>query len=400
VRIACIGAGPAGLYFALLMKLRDPGHEITIFERNAAGSTQGRGVTFGADLLEELRSSDPASARSIDEAAFHQVSQVVDIQGRQVLEPGLSLYNINRQRLLDILAGRAQDLGVRIEFAREVRTLSQLPAADLIVACDGVNSRTRTGTGRFETDVSLGRNKYIWLGTRKLFESFVYAFVRTGSGWIWAYGYGIDDESSTFIVECLPETWTGLGFKSMPEDESLAVLERLFERHLDGHNLIGQAGPDGKAQWLNFRTVTNRHWYDGNIVLAGDAAHTTHFAVGLGTKLAIDDVSTLAASLQLHGQLTPALKAYERQRQAALRKPQSDARCSAQWFENISRYTALEPREFSVLLHGRRSPLLPHLPPHLYYHLHQATEDVTVLRELRRRAGPFAKAIYSRRKAA
>ncbi len=368
MRIACVGGGPAGLYFALLMKLRDPGHDITIFERNVAGSTYGWGVVFGDDLLEKLYSSDPRSAREIDQAAVRWVNQVVDVEGKQVLHVG-SGYSINRQRLLDILAGRAQDLGVHIKFDQEVMAPWQLPEVDLIVACDGVNSRTRLEAGRFQTDVHLGSNKYIWLGTDKVFESFTFPFVHTGSGWVWAHAYRIDAESSTFIVECSSETWTGLGFDTMPPHDSLSLLEKLFERHLDGHQLVGQVCDDANVRWLNFRTVTNQRWYDGKTVLTGDAAHTTHFTIGSGTKLAIEDVIALAEALQHHGQLKLAFQSYQRQRQAALLQPQSEARFSAQWFENISRYIDLKPHQFSTLFHGRRSPLLPHLPPHLYYQL-------------------------------
>ena len=392
MRIACVGGGPAGLYFALLMKLREPGHEITIFERKAAGSTDGWGVVFWDDLLDKLHSSDPRSAREIDQAAFRWVNQVVDVQGKQVLHASGSGYSINRQRLLDILADRAQDLGVQIKFDQEVMAPSQLPEVDLIVACDGVNSRTRLEAGSLQTDVHLGSNKYIWLGTGKVFESFTFPFVHTDSGWIWAHAYGIDAESSTFIVECSSETWTGLGFDTMPPQDGLSLLGKLFERHLDGQQLIGN------TPWLNFRTVTNQHWYEGKTVLAGDAAHTTHFTIGSGTKLAIEDVIALAENLQHHGKLELALESYERQRQAALLQPQSEARFSAQWFENVPRYIGLKPHQFFTLLRERSSPLLPRLSPQLYYQLHQATEEVTVLRELRRRVGPKARAIYSRRK--
>ncbi len=396
MRVACVGGGPAGLYFALLMKLREPGHDITIFERSVAGSTYGWGVVFGDDLLEKLYRSDPRSAREIDQAAVRWVNHVVDVQGERVPHAGSGGYSINRQRLLDILAGRARGLGVHIEFDREVMAPSQLPEVDLIVACDGVNSRTRLEAGRFQTDVRLGSNKYIWLGTDKVFESFTFPFVHTDSGWVWAHAYRIDAESSTFIVECSSETWTGLGFDTMPPQDGLSLLEKLFERHLDGHRLVGQVRGDVNVRWSNFRTVTNQRWYDGKTVLTGDAAHTTHFTIGSGTKLAIEDVIALAENLQHHGQLKLALQSYQRQRQAALLQPQSEARLSAQWFENVSRYIDLKPHQFSTLLHGRGSPLLPYLPPHLYYQLHQATEKVTVLRELRRRVGPKARAIYSR----
>jgi 2-polyprenyl-6-methoxyphenol hydroxylase-like FAD-dependent oxidoreductase len=416
MRIACVGGGPAGLYLALLMKLRGPGDDITVFERNTVGSTQGWGVTFGRDLLRELHQSDAESAREIDRAAFRQFDQVVEIHGKQVLYPGGGGYGIGRQRLLGILADRATGLGVRIEFDHEVTSPSQLPAADLVVACDGVNSRMRLEVGRFQTDVRQGGNKYLWLGTNKVFESFTYAFVPTDSGWVWAYGYGIGAGLSTFIVECSAETWARLGCDTLSTQECLSLLEKLFERQLDGHPLLGQPQPGqpqpgqpqpgqpqpgASAGWLSFRTVTNRLWHDGNIVLAGDAAHTTHFTIGSGTTLAIEDAIALADNLQrYHGERKPALESYQRQRKTALLRHQSDARFSARWFESISRYVDLEPHEFSALLHGRRSPLLPYLPPRLYYRLHQATEEVTVLGELRRRVGPKAKAIYSQLKPA
>jgi 2-polyprenyl-6-methoxyphenol hydroxylase-like FAD-dependent oxidoreductase len=270
-------------------------------------------------------------------------------------------------------------------------TPSQLPEADLIVACDGMNSRIRLMVGGFQTGVREGSNKYIWLGTDKVFESFTYSFVRTDSGWIWAYAYGIDTKSSTFIIECSTKTWAGLGFDNMPPHDHLSLLEKLFECHLDGHNLVGQAREGAHVRWLNFRTVTNQRWHDGRIVLAGDAAHTTHFTIGLGTKLAIEDAIVLAENFQHHSTLQLAVQSYERQRQAALLQPQSDARLSAQWFENISRYIDLEPHQFSILLHGRQSPILPRLPPELYYQLYQATEKVAILRELRRRIAPKVK---------
>jgi 2-polyprenyl-6-methoxyphenol hydroxylase-like FAD-dependent oxidoreductase len=380
------------------MKRRDPAHEITVFERNAADSGQGWGVTFPRDLLAKLHRADPESAREIAQAAVTQFDQVVDIHGTRVRYPGGGGYGIGRRRLLGILASRAQGLGVRIEFDHEVMTSSRLPAADLIVACDGVNSRMRRDAGEFQTDVRLGGNKYLWLGTSKVFESFTYAFAHTEHGWVWAYGYGIGAGLSTFIVECSSEAWTGLGFDALSPRGGLSVLEKLFKRQLDDHPLLGQPQHGARAGWLNFRTVTNQRWHDGTIVLAGDAAHTTHYTIGSGTALAIEDAIALADNLhQHHGEQKLALESYEGQRKAALRRPQSDARFSARWFESVSRYTELEPHEFSALLHGRRSPLVPHLSPHLYYRLHRATEEVAVLGELRRRLGPKAKAIYSRR---
>ena len=398
VRIACVGGGPAGLYFALLMKLSDPRHEITIFEKSRPGATRGWGVVFWDDLLEQLRRADPQSARQIEEASFHWDGQIVDVRGTQVRDASLRGYGINRQRLLDVLTRRAQDAGVQIEFGHEAGDPSQLPEADLIVACDGVNSRTRIEAEGFQTDVQLGSNTYIWLGTDKIFESFTFPFVPTESGWVWAHAYGIDAKTSTFIVECTAETYAGLGFDAMAPDACLSVLEKIFAGHLDGHQLIGQF-PDGtNAPWLNFRTVTNQRWYQGRTVLAGDAAHTTHFTIGSGTKLAIEDAIALAGNLRRYGELDLALRSYEGERRAALLQPQSDARLSAQWFENISRYIDLGPHQFFTLLHARRSLLLPRVSPRLYYQLHRAAQEVPVLRGLRRQIGTAGSKLYNWRK--
>jgi anthraniloyl-CoA monooxygenase len=395
MRVACVGAGPAGLYLALLMKIREPGHDVTVFERTAADSAYGWGVTFDDDLLATLYRSDPCSAREIEQAAYRLENQVVDVHGKQIQRAG-GCYAISRQRLLDILADRARGLGVSIRFGQEVTAMSQLPAADLIVACDGVNSRTRLEFGRFQTDVRLSANKYAWLGTSRVFDSFTYLFVPTSSGWLWAYAYGIDDQSSTFIVECSPEAWDRLGFDTMPSSECLGLLEKLFEPHLAGHNLTVQARREADIQWRNFRTITVQCWHDGNTVLTGDAAHTTHFVIGWGTKLAIEDVIALNENLDRYGDLKPAFQAYERQRKAALRQPQADARFSAQWFEHLSRYIDLESHEFATLLHGRRSPLLPHLPPRLYCQLDRLTEEFAILRACRRQVVPRVKTLYSR----
>lgn len=393
MRIVCVGGGPAGLYFAVLMKLQDPGHDITLFERKPADSTDGWGVTFGGDLLNELYQGDRDSAQRIDGASSGWTGQIVDVQGKQVQHATGDGYTIARRSLLDILANRARGLGVQVETGQEVKAWSQLPAADLVVACDGVHSRMRDEGRAFQTDERLHTNKYIWLGTSKVFESFLYSFVRTDCGWLWAYAYRINAASSTFIVECPPRTWLGLGLDSMPARDSLALLERLFERQLDGHRLAGNGHDAANARWLNFRTITNERWYDGKIVLAGDAAHTTHYSTGWGTKLAIEDVIALTDSLGRQDNLGAALRSYENQRQAALVQPQNEAHFSALWFENIARYIDLKPGQFSALLHGRRSPLLPYLPPQLYYQLVRATDNVTILRELRSIVGPRVKSM-------
>ena len=353
------------------------------------------------DLLEKLYGADSESARAIEQASFRWDSHVLDVRGEQLVNAGRG-YGIKRQPLLEILASRALAAGAHIEFDHEVTAPSQLPEVDLIVACDGVNSRIRDETRGFQTDVRLGRNKYIWLGTYKVFESFTHAFVQTDSGWIWAgaHANGVNAESSTFIVECPVETWAGLGFDTMPHEDCLSLLQKIFERHLNGHQLIGQASGETNVQWLNFRTVTNRHWQDGKTVLAGDAAHTTHFTIGSGTKLAIEDAIALADNLQRHGEMKPALEAYEKERQAATLPPQLAARLSAQWFENVPRYIDLKPRQFATLLRRRRSPLLPHLPPRLGYWLCPTSREVPGLLSLRRWAGPTVIKLYSRLRAA
>lgn len=390
MRIACVGGGPAGLYFALLMKRRDPRHHVTIFERSVPCATRGWGVVFWGDLLEKLYSADPESARVIEQASFPWDSQVVDVHGEQVVSAASLGYGIKRQRLLDILVNRALNSGVQIEFDHAVTSAAQLPPADLVVACDGVNSRIRQETTGIHPDVRRGSNKYIWLGTDKVFKSFTFPFVQTDSGWIWAHAYGVDAESSTFIVECSAETWAGLGFCALPPEDCLSLLEKIFESQLDGHRLIGQTSGEAHVPWLNFHTVTNKHWYVGKTVLMGDAAHTTHFTIGSGTKLAIEDAIALADNLRCHGELKAALEAYERERRGAILQPQIAARFSAQWFENIPRYADLKPQQFATLLRRRRSPLLPHLSPQLYYWLYPTSREFRVLRRLRRWAGPKA----------
>ena len=350
-----MGGGPAGLYFAILMKLRDPDHEVEVLERDSAGLTYGWGVTLWGDLLRRLHDRDPQSAREITESSFRWQDQVVHVQGREPVHlGGAAGFSISRQRLLDILAERATGLGVQVRFQRGLEALSELRDRDLIVACDGVNSRLRRlHEGRFQTRVEVGRNKYIWLGTSKVFGTFTYAFVETPAGWIWFYAYGFDGETSTFIVECSPETWTGLGFEELGTDDSVALLERAFEQCLDGHPLMVQDKEPEGAPWLNFRTVTNRRWDHDNLVLMGDAAHTTHFSIGSGTRLAIEDAIGLAANLDQHDDARPALGAYAKERQHALARPRRRARNSARWFENIPRYIELEAQQFATLLARR-----------------------------------------------
>ena len=394
MRVACVGGGPAGLYFAILLG-RDGGHEITVLERNPPGVTYGWGVVFWDDLLDELRAGDPETAGEISTNAFRWDGQLLAVEGREPVHVPGHGYGIGRRRLLEILAARGRRLGVDIRFEREVRDLSELAGADLIVACDGAGSRLRQQRrDQFETAVGVGRNKYIWLGTRKVFDAFTFAFVETEAGWIWCHAYGFDRNTSTFIVECSPETWAGLGFDRLGEADTIAVLERLFASWLEGHRLKGTSHANDGAAWLNFRTLTNERWHHENLVLMGDAAHTTHFTTGSGTKLALEDALGLAAKLREGTELQSALEGYGRERRSALVPAQTDARFSAQWFENVPRYVGLAPERFFALLRERRSPLLPRVPPPAYYRLHQATHNVAALRRLRRWVAPRVKAHY------
>ena len=396
MRIECVGGGPAGLYFALLTKSRHPEHDVVVHERGSADSTYGWGVTLGRDVLETLHHNDAASAEEIERAGVPWHEQVVCFRGERASHNGSDVYNIGRQPLLDILAARARTVGVDIRYGHEVRQASELTDADLIVAADGASSQIRNAIGSFRTDVHEGSNKYIWLATTQTFDCFNYLFEQTDAGWLWAFGYGFAPKLSTFIVECTPGTWDGLGFARMSADESLVLLERLFKAHLGGHRLIGRF-PDGTAaRWQHYRGVMNTRWHDGNVVLLGDSAHTTHFSIGHGTKLALEDAVALADSLQRADNVQQALQTYETQRQQEIARPVSEARCSSQWFENLSRYTALKPPQFATLLNLRRSPLVRVLPCRLSYLLHHATQQSAVLDGVRGYLGPAAKVLYGR----
>jgi 2-polyprenyl-6-methoxyphenol hydroxylase-like FAD-dependent oxidoreductase len=399
VKVACVGGGPGGLYLSILLKLRDRANEVTVYERSRGGSRSGWGVTFGRELLRDLREQDQESADAIRSASFTWRDQVVHVRGEQVVAPGDDAYNISRQLLIDILTERALALGVRIEYDIEIASPVELPDVDLIVAADGVNSKLRAASGGFSTNTTFGANKYIWLGSSKVFDSFNFIFSETDYGWIWAHAYGIDAETSTFIVECSEATWAGLGFDTMSTGEALPILESVFKEHLDGCRLMGELGDGSTARWLNFKIVSNEHWNSGNIVLLGDSAHTAHFAIGMGTTLAIRDAICLADCLRPAGPLESALESYQRQRKRELIPTLAEADCSTRWLENIARYIDLRPREFGVLLYARRSPLTAVLPTRISYLLRSAAEQTAVLDAVRAFIAPTAKLIYNRRQA-
>ncbi|MCE5291760.1 MAG: FAD-dependent monooxygenase [Nocardiaceae bacterium] len=374
MKVACVGGGPAGLYFSILMKQRDPSHVVTVYERNPAGSTYGWGVTMSNGLLKKLRRVDPESALTIEKSSVRWDSWFFGVRDRATLKQGRNTgIGIGRRQLLEILAERARGLGVRIEYEHEITSEEEVADADLIFAGDGVNSVLRHRyADHFGERFAVGRNFYLWLGTTKVFESFTYSFVETEHGWIWAYGYKHNEDCSTCVVECAPATWRGLGFDQASEAASLAMLEKLFADILDGHHLIGRAVPGNTANWLRFRTLTNRTWHHDNLVLAGDAAHTTHYSLGVGTRLAFGDAAVLVRALNLDLPLAEALDLYERQRKATTRGASRSASRSARWYEHLPRYVDLPPEILIALFGRRRSVLLPFVPPRLYYRVDQA----------------------------
>ncbi|GIE94093.1 FAD-dependent monooxygenase [Paractinoplanes rishiriensis] len=352
MRITCVGGGPAGLYFAVLAKLADPGHEVTVLERNPAGVTYGWGVVFWDDLLDDLFRHDPVSARRISDAAYRWDEYEVRAAGKPVTHLAGYGFSLGRHRLLSLLAERAVELGVDVRYSLSSSAEADISDADLVVACDGAGSRIRErDAAHFGAEVETGRNKYIWLGTPHVFRTFTFGFERTTAGWIWFHAYPFADGASTFIVECTPETWTGLGLDRLDGPAGADLLGRIFAGHLGGHPLVDQRAGGG---WLNFRRVTNRRWDSGNVALMGDAAHTTHFAIGSGTKLAMQDAMALADAIAGGGDLAAALERYEHRRKAALAPLQKAARASSEWFERMPEYADLPAKRFSYALSNRR----------------------------------------------
>jgi 2-polyprenyl-6-methoxyphenol hydroxylase-like FAD-dependent oxidoreductase len=391
VRIACVGGGPAGLYLSLLIKLRGPLHDVTVLERHAADAAHGWGVTLGRDVIERLHDNDPLSAQAVKQASQHWTHQVVHVKGERIPQGGYDIYNVSRKALLEILADRARGMGVRIRYGHEVTGGGELSQADLVVAADGARSRLRSAVDAFGTSVHLSGNKYIWLGSSAPFESFNYVFRPTDPGWVWAYAYQFTERASTVIVECSAKTWAGLGFDAMPVDESVAVLTDLFADQLNGHPLTARLPDNTTASWLNFATITNQRWHSRNVVLVGDSAHTAHYTLGQGTKMALEDAIVLADSLTKHTDLEAALSNYEAQRKEELARPLRRALCSAEWFEHLPRYAGLSPHQFAALLESRWSPLVQVLPPWASYQLRQAADRFPVLNNFRGRIGAAVK---------
>ena len=376
MNILCIGGGPAGLYFALLMKLQNPAHRITVVERNKPFDTFGWGVVLSDQTLDNMRAADPVTGQLIGDALNHWDDIEVFFKGRSVRSTGHGFCGIGRKHLLNILQDRCLALGVDLVFEVDVsddQALAQQYAADLVIASDGLNSRIRTRYAEvFQPDIDTRDCRFVWLGTHKTFDAFTFAFEQTEHGWFQAHAYKFDEHTSTFIVETPEAVWQAHGLAAMSQEEGIAFCERLFAKYLDGQPLVSNAKHlRGSAQWIQFPRVVCNTWVHQlplpgakvPLVLMGDSAHTAHFSIGSGTKLAVEDaidlVNEFAAStdeLVAGGDLLPVLQRYEARRSVEVLKIQNAARNSTEWFENVTRYTgmAIEQFAYSLLTRSQR----------------------------------------------
>ncbi len=363
MRVLCIGGGPAGLYLALLLKKADPRNVIRVAERNRPYDTFGWGVVFSDQTLGNLAAADPETAGEIAGAFNHWDDIDVHYKGRTITSGGHGFCGIGRKRLLNILQARCEALGVELTFEDNVEddvAAARAFDADVVIASDGLNSRIRTRYAvTFLPDIDLRRCRFVWLGTKKRFPAFTFAFAHTPHGWFQAHAYQYDGDTSTFIVEAPEETWRAAGLETMSQEEGIAYCEKLFAAYLDGHPLLSNATHlRGSAIWIRFPRVVCRkwvHWTDHEgkrvpVILAGDAAHTAHFSVGSGTKLALEDAIALSKALSAADDLPAALAKYEAERGVEVLKIQNAARNSTEWFENVERYSAFEAEQFAYSL--------------------------------------------------
>jgi anthraniloyl-CoA monooxygenase len=353
MRVAVVGGGPAGLYFAVSLKLRDPRHEVTVFERNRPDDTFGWGVVLSEETLGNLDLNDPVSGAAI-RAHFAYWDDVAVVKGgTRTVSSGHGFSGIGRRRLLLLLQARARELDVDLRFEAAVSDSATLMSTfDLVVAADGVNSSARQAFATaFEPDIQLYSNKFVWLGTHQTFEdAFTFIFEPTEHGWMWAHAYQFEPGAATFIVECSAETWRRGGFGEMTQQESIAACERIFAAHLGGHELMSNANHIRGSAWLSFPRIVCERWSHRNLVLLGDAAASAHFSIGSGTKLALESAAALADELRDPTDLAGGLERYEAARRTEVLRLQSAARNSAAWFEEIERYLALDQVQFTYSL--------------------------------------------------
>jgi anthraniloyl-CoA monooxygenase len=351
MKIACVGGGPAGLYFAISAKLREPGHEISVYERNRAGDTFGWGVVLSDQVLETLRENDPATADAIHANFAYWDDIDIIRRGRSIRSGGHGFCGIGRKRLLNILQERAGELGVEQHFETEIDGLDAIADSDLVIVADGANSTLRgLYADDFQPHIDVRPNRFIWLGSDRKLDAFTFVFEDTSHGTIWIHAYQFETETSTVIVECSPQTWDGLGFANLDVDQTIARCEEIFADFLGGAKLRSNAKHlRGSAVWLRFPRIHCERWYRGNVVLLGDAAHTAHFSIGSGTRLAMEDGIDLAERL-VTTDLQEALEGYEASRKLEVMRLQSAARNSMEWFEHLSRYESLEPEQFAYAL--------------------------------------------------
>ena len=345
MRIAIVGAGPAGLYLSYLLKRRDRGTDVRVFEQNPAGATFGFGVVFSDRALEFLREDDAETYDAITPSMESWSDITLDLEGSVVQIDGVGFSAVGRLELLQILQARARSVGVEVQFERTLGSLNEVADADLIVGADGVNSLVRrTHEEQFGASVGYLRNKFAWFGTSRRFETLTQTFRRNGDGAFNAHHYRYAPRMSTFIIETDADTWGRAGFASMDESSTEAYLERVFEDVLGGRGLVSN-----KSVWRSFPIVTNAHWSAGKAVLLGDALHTAHFSIGSGTRLAMEDAISLARAIERHPDDAGAAgRAYYADRRPILDKLTTAANASALWYERFAEHMKLAPLDFAM----------------------------------------------------
>jgi anthraniloyl-CoA monooxygenase len=350
MKINIIGGGPAGLYFAILMKKISAEHEINIYERNGPNDTFGWGVVFSGKTLANLRAADPESHAEITKE-FEAWDNVDIVHGdTKVSIHGNSFSGIARLQLLKILQRRAEHLGVNTEFRKEVEDIESVRKdCDLLLAADGVNSTVRLKyADHFQPELDVRSNRYIWYGTNQLFHGLTLTFRESDAGVFAAHSYKFNNSTSTFIVECDPQTWESAGFEQMSGPQTQEYLANVFARDLDAHPLLSN-----NSKWINFLLVKNKNWFFENVLLIGDALHTAHFSIGSGTKLAIEDAITLAESFEQATTVNEALTTFAADRRPVIEDYQAAAYESMVWFENAARYMSLSPMDLAFSLMTR-----------------------------------------------